>query len=208
VSTPQEIPNGRTSWTLTAIVLVPTLLLSGVVAVGIATGLVPVSLAISAQAASLSGQRIQVAADRLEGTQFTQYVVVDRTTKGSFPEGASGIKSADLHNLCQSVVTRMPGFGDVTLLIKAGGGGKPVHASRLVVDTDDLTGDALFTNVTMGQDASTLSGVKNGPKGVVGQQADKISIDNLRQQTRSISADSFRLSGLQLTVKKGSQPCF
>ncbi|MDX6315906.1 MAG: hypothetical protein QOF84_4163 [Streptomyces sp.] len=208
MSTPQDKPHGRTSWTLTAIVLVPTLLLSGVVVVGIATGLVPVSLAISAQAASLSGQQIQVAADRLDGTQFTQYVVVDRTTKGRYPEGASGIKSAELHNLCQSVVSHVPGFGDVTLLIKAGGGGKPVRASRLVVDTDDLSGDALFTNVTMGQDASTLSGVKNGPQGVVGQQAGKITIDHLRQQTRSISADSFRLSGLHLTVKKGTKPCF
>lgn len=193
---------------LTALVLVPTLLLAGVVVAGIATGVVPVSLAISAQTASLSGQSFQVAADQLVGDGFSQYVTVDRTGKGDYPEGVSAIRSADLHGLCQSVVTHIPGVGDVTLRISAGGESRVVHAENLVVDTHDLSGDAVFQNVTFGQDASTLSGSKQGPQGFIGQQAAKVTIDHLRQETRSVSAATFRLPGLHLTVKKGSKPCF
>jgi hypothetical protein len=192
---------------LTALVLVPTLLLAAVVVAGIATGVVPVSLAISAQAASLSGQNFQVAADQLVGDGFSQYVTVDSTTKGSYPEGVSAIRSADLHGLCQSVVTHLPGVGDVTLRIAAGGESGVVHADNLVVDTDDLSGDAVFQNVTFGQDASTLS-PKSGPREQIGQQADKVTIDHLRQETRAVSAATFRLPGLHLTVRKGSKPCF
>jgi hypothetical protein len=209
MSTPRaRRPSGRTSWIRLAIVMVPTLIVSGAVLATVAAGLLPVSLAVSAQPGAISGQSFQVAADRLEGTGFTQYVVVDKTTKGDFAEAVSGIKSADLHNLCQSVVTKMPMIGSVTLVIKAGGGSKPVHADRLVVNTDDLAGDAEFHNIIFGQDASTLSGVSDGPAGALGQQADTVRIDHLRQTARSVSAATFRLTDLHLTVRKGSKPCF
>jgi hypothetical protein len=209
MSTPRaRRPSGRTSWIRLAIVMVPTLIVSGTLLAAVTAGLMPVSLAVSAKAGAISGQSFQVAADQLEGTGFTQYVVVDKTTKGDFPEAVSGIDSADLHNLCQSVVSRMPLLGSVTLVIRAGGGSKPVHADHLVVNTGDLAGDAEFHNVIFGRDAATLSGVTDGPAGALGQQADTVHIDHLRQVARSVSAATFRLTGLHLTVQKGSKPCF
>ncbi|MDX2703933.1 DUF6230 family protein [Streptomyces sp. PA03-6a] len=203
-------PSGRTSWTRTAVVLIPTLAVSTAVAVGAGAGAVPVSLAISPTTTALSGQSIQIAADRLTGTGFTQYVTVDHTAEGDFPQAVSAISSAELHNMCQSVVGTVPGFGQVTLLITAGGGGKPVHADQLIVDTDDLAGDAEFHDIRIGVDASTTDteGRAKGPAGALGQQAESVTIDHLRQTTRSVSAATFRLNGLHMTVKRGADPCF
>jgi hypothetical protein len=195
---------GRTHWKRWAIVMVPVAVVSAVLLAGVGLGAIPVSLAISARSTSFSGQTFQVAADRLEGTGFTQYAQVDTSGKGDFPEAVSGIKSADLYNLCQSVVQKVPVLGSLTVRITAGGGGKPAHASNLAVRTDDLAGDATFSNVIMGVDAAAIG----GPAGQVGQQADSVRIDHLRQQTRSVSAATFKLTGLHLTVKAHSSPCF
>jgi hypothetical protein len=50
--------------------------------------------------------------------------------------------------------------------------------------------------------------VTHGAAAGVGQQADTVHIDHLRQVTRSVSAATFRLTGLHLTVRKGAKPCF
>lgn len=190
--------------------LIPTLAVATAVAVGVGAGVVPVSLAISPAMTALSGQNIQVAADSLTGTGFTQYVTVDNTDEGDLPEAVSAISSADLHNLCQSVVGSVPGFGNVSLRITAGGDGKPVHADQLIVDTADLAGDAEFHNIQIGVDASRTNaeGRAKGPAGALGQQAESVRIDNLRQTAKSVSAATFRLNGLHLTVSKGAKPCF
>ena len=70
----------------------------------------------------------------------------------------SGIREAELYDLCQSV--KMPGV-PVVLTINAGGGGKPATASDLLIDIDELEGDAEFKDINIGQDASTLKG---GPR--------------------------------------------
>ncbi|MFF7211158.1 DUF6230 family protein [Streptomyces sp. NPDC008238] len=203
-------PSGRTSWTRTAVVLIPVLAVSTAVAVGAGAGVVPVSLALSPATTALSGQSIQIAADRLTGTGFTQYVTIDHTARGDIPQAVSAISSAELHNLCQSVVGSVPGFGQVTLLIKAGGGDRPVHAEQLIVDSDDLMGDAEFHDIRIGVDASQTDaeGRAKGPAGAPGQQAESVTIDHLRQTTRSVSAATFRLNGLHMTVEKGAHPCF
>jgi hypothetical protein len=188
-------------------VLLPVMLVSFALLAGVVAGVVPVSLAVSAQAASLSGRSFQVAADRLDGTGFAQYAVVDRTAGGNHPEVVSTIESADLYHLCQSVVQSVPGFGNLTLRITAGNGSKPVHADRLVVDTHDLGGDAVFQDIQFGIDASRLDGA-DGLVGFVGQQASAVTLEHLRQEARSVSAATFKLAGLRLTVKPGAKPCF
>lgn len=155
-----------------------------------------------------------MAADSLEGTGFTQYLAADSSADssagGDVPVAVSAIGSAELHNLCQSVVSSVPGLGKVTVLIKAGGGSRPVHADQLIVDTDDLAGDATFHTLQIGTDAGQLpgDGRAKGPPGAFGQQSDSVRIDHLRQATHSISAATFQLNDLDLTVKKGAQPCF
>ncbi|WP_043264043.1 DUF6230 family protein [Streptomyces sp. CT34] len=205
---PGARPAGHTRWTRLGLVLVPTLLMSAVLLVAIGMGILPVSLAVSAQPLVLSGQNLKISADRLQGTGFTQYVGVDRAKTKAYPEAVAGIESADLYNLCQSVAVHLPVVGEVTLRIGAGGGGKPAHADHLVVHTDDLAGDAVFRNIIIGQDASTFRGGPGAPAGAFGQRADAVRIDHLRQTTREVSAATFRLTGLHLSVKAGDQPCY
>ncbi len=201
---------GRTRWKRLALVLAPVLAAAGLTLTATASGALAASFGVSANSFTVSGQSFQISADTLDGRDFVQFGVLDQGKSASYPEALSGIDSADLYNLCQSVVQRVPLFGPVTLRLTSGTQGPPAHADRLVVDAHDLRGDAVFRHIDIGRDASTVSGVPGvrGPAGAFGEQADAIRIDGLRQQTRSVSAATFRLPGLHLSVARGARPCF
>ena len=59
---------GHTRWGRLGLVMVPTLVVSALLLVGIGSGILPVSLAVSAQSVVISGQNLKISADRLEGT--------------------------------------------------------------------------------------------------------------------------------------------
>ncbi|MER6423586.1 DUF6230 family protein [Streptomyces sp. NPDC001137] len=204
---PVPRPAGHTRWGRLGLVMVPTLVVSALLLVGIGSGILPVSLAVTAQSMAISGQNLEITADRLDGTGFTQYVATDRSKSRTYPEAIAGIDSADLYNLCQSMVVKLPVVGETTLRIGAGGGGKPAHADHLVVHTDDLGGDAVFHNIVIGQDASTFENGSDALTGLFGQSADTVRIEHLRQSTREVKAATFRLTGLHLSVKAGAKPC-
>jgi hypothetical protein len=113
----------------------------------------------------------------------------------------SAINQAQLTNLCQSV-----SLGGVNLKITAGDNGNKVQARALVVDSDLITGDADFTNINVGQDASTFDKVTDpatgktikGGEGVFGQQADIVDINNLRQNNYATTAARFTLPHLRM----------
>ena len=79
-----------------------------------------------------------------------------------------------------------------------------MSASNLIVDADQQSGNATFHNITIGQDAGTLTedpGV-TGPAGGFGEQADSVTIDNLQQNTWLTTAGTFTLPGFSLTFGK------
>ena len=78
----------------------------------------------------------------------------------------------------------------------------PATATSLLIDMEQLAGNAEFTNIEIGMDASMLTkgGPSHGLAGQFGQQADRVVITNLRQVAWSTSAGSFRLNGLSLRV--------
>ena len=201
---------GHTRWRRLAVVMVPTLLASAGLCTAMARGALAASFGVSPNSFTVSGESFQISASTLDGQGFVQFGVLDRGAHASYPEALSGIRSADLYDLCQSVVQDVPLLGPVTLRLTSGSGGSPAHADRLVADSHDLKGDALFHNINIGQDAATVQGVPgvHGEPGGFGEQADTVRIDNLRQQTRSVSAATFRLPGLHLSVQVGSNPCF
>lgn len=201
---------GRTRWKRLTLVMIPVLAACALVLSATASGALAASFGVSANSFTVSGRSFQISADTLDGRRFVQFGVLDHGVRAAYPEALSGIESADLYDLCQSVVQKVPLLGAVTLRLTSGTQGPPAHADRLVVDAHDLRGDAVFRHIAIGQDASTVRGVPgvSGPAGAFGEQAATIRIDRLRQQTRSVSAATFRLPGLHLSVTRGVRSCF
>jgi hypothetical protein len=194
---------GRTRWRRFAAVAVPAAVLGAGLMAGVANGAVPIAL-------SVSGQSFKVSADRLEGTGFAQYpgVVVLADNKTTIPVAASAIDFATLKNLCQSV--KIP-HTSISLIIRGGQGEKEVTADNLLIGVDQLGGEAVFTNIHIGTDASKL--VKGGPgangsPGDFGQEADKVVIDDLRQIAYSTTAGTFSVQGLTLKIDTNGTECF
>ena len=181
---------GRVRWRRFAILFVPAMAAAATMAVLTSEGVLAASI-------SVSGSAFEVSANQLKGTGFEQFGGVVTDGKGNpHPVAISAIQHATLSNLCQSV-----SVGGVTLRITAGGGSAPASADNLIVDADQLSGDATFSNITIGQDAGTLTedpGV-SGPAGGFGQQADGVTIDNLRQHTWLTTAGTFTLPGFSLS---------
>jgi hypothetical protein len=152
---------------------------------------------------AISGMPFTVTATELNGTGFEQFGGLDNMADDSPNAGDTGgqvlivtsaIKSATLTKLCQSV-----DLGGTNLLITAGSGADKVEASHLTTDSTELSGDASFGNIEIGNDASTLDKAEvQGPKGVFSQQADTVHIANLRQTNYATTAAVFKLPGLKL----------
>jgi len=207
---------GRTRWRRFAAVLVPATVAAGAIVFGMANGAIAASFAVS-------GSPFKISADKLEGTGFVQYAgvasekgarynngVPDFTDSKNHAVAVSGIASAKLTNLCQSV--HVPGL-PFSLVIHAGGGGNPATATDLLIDVTSLKGDASFNNIQIGIDASDLSKGPANAKGLQGgfaQQADSVTITHLQQVAWSTTAGQFNLTGLDLGISTGTNPteCF
>lgn len=191
---------GRTRWRRFAIVMVPALAVVGGLLYGVSVGAFPSQF-------NVSGQQFKVSADELRGDGFIQIPGWDEKTDGTrLPVARSVIDEAELDNLCQSVAippgvigALFPGIDTIVLRIEAGGGGDPATASNLVIGLTELSGDATFTNIQIGNDAGEISGepLLNMQ---FGQRADRVVIEDLRQSTFSTSAGTFTLNGLNLRV--------
>jgi hypothetical protein len=198
VKDPQgSLVQGRTRWRRFAALLVPATAVVGAIVFGMANGAIAASFAVS-------GQTFKVSATQLDGTGFVQYGGFAEEVNGTkHPVAISGIASAKLYDLCQSVkIPNLP----IVLTINAGGGGRPAEATDLLLDVTQLEGDATFTNIDIGVDASLVGGTK----GQFGQRAERVVIDDLRQTAWSTTAGSFKLTGLRLKVNvgAGAKECF
>ena len=185
--------SGKTKWRRFAYVAVPGVVLAGALAGMTAQGAIASSI-------SVSGQEYLITAKQLNGTGFVQFGGQVNSDQGGHqvtkPVITSGIANASLKSLCQSVT-----MGPVTMRLTAGNGSSPVTASNMIVDASGQTGSqAVFHNITVGQDAGTLTkdGSNTGVMGGFGQQADSVTIDNLHQDTWLTTAGTFTLPGLSL----------
>jgi hypothetical protein len=209
---------GRTRWRRFGLLM----LLSG----GLSAGMLAlVANGAMAVGFSVSGQQFKVGADKLVATGFEQYGYVDsQVDPGSsdpdskLPQAVavSAMKTASITNLCQSVLTDLGPLGKVTLLIHAGDNGQPVTATNMVVDMTQLSGDADFHTIEIGRDASTLDqGPTNDPdelaqrqQSFFGQQAESVTITNLKQTAWSTVASEFNLKHMSLSLKMSDDECF
>ncbi|MEU6177167.1 DUF6230 family protein [Streptomyces coeruleorubidus] len=189
---------GRVRGRRAAVMAVPAAAVAAGLAILTAEGALGVQFAIS-------GMPFTVTATELNGTGFAQFGGLDEMAEGSPNAGDTGgqvlvvtsvIKDATLSKLCQSV-----DLGGTNLVIRAGEGAAKVRASDLTTDSTELTGDAAFRNIEIGNDASTLDKagpLGRGPKGVFSQQSDTVRIANLRQTNYATTAGVFKLPGLKL----------
>ncbi|MFI7375129.1 DUF6230 family protein [Actinoplanes sp. NPDC049668] len=186
---------GRTNWRRFAVAVAVPTAAAGALVFGLANGAFAATFAVS-------GQSFKISADRLEGTGFAQYGdSVHKKNGDAIPVAVSGISSATLYNLCQSVKT--PGV-PITLTIRAGRDeAHPAKATNLLIGLDELSGEAEFTDINIGQDASTLElggEDAHGEAGAFGQEAKHVTITGLRQTAVSTSAGTFTLTGLNMKV--------
>ncbi|MFC3503306.1 DUF6230 family protein [Micromonospora krabiensis] len=155
---------------------------------------------------TVSGQTFKIGAERLEGDGFKQYggIVREKGKDGKpgavHPVALSEIASADLYDLCQSVRADLPGL-PVVLTINAGQGKEPARAKDLLIAMDSLGGNATFTNIRIGRDATDLN--PTAQAGSFGQNSDHVTITDLQQVSRYTTAATFNLTGLRLKVNVG-----
>ena len=199
---PQAQPvQGKVRWRRFAVMLVPSAAIAAVLIGLTATGALALNI-------SVSGHQFTVDASELDGTNFSQYGAVITPAnigapgnQGQKPVMVSVMDTAQLHNLCQSVTTSLPGLPSLTLRLTAGGGDNPASASNLVVDASGQTAsNATFNNIRIGQNATELNGSGYPPptQGLFGQMADSVVITNLHQDTWYTTAGTFTLPGLSV----------
>ena len=95
----------------------------------------------------------------------------------------------------------------VMMKASAGGGGKPAVATALQIGMTDLQGDATFTNIRIGVDASKVNTSAKGTAGEFAQDASHVVIANLKQTAWSTQAGTFALNGMHLQLTGGTE-CF
>ncbi|MEU0159888.1 DUF6230 family protein [Streptomyces sp. NPDC006261] len=207
---------GGTRWKRFALVMVPSVVATAAVGVGLAQGALAASFAVS-------GQSFKVRTDKLVGDDFVQYgsVAVGKDLKGNdaqHPVAVSGFSKATITNMCQSVVTpEVPfGIGNVSLQLRAGTNPEnPVVATNLYLDIAQLDADAYFENIDIGVAAGSVGapGIQPGTeKGVnpngFAQRAKKATLTDVKQTAWATTAGTFKLSNLSLKLHKGVKECF
>ena len=194
---------GRTNWRKTAVVALPAVLAVGVMTSVMAQGVLAASFAVS-------GTSFQVSSGNLSSEGLSSYVQTDRSADGrGHPVALLGIGDATLSDICQAAEVKTP-VGTVVFKLTAGGAAGNVTASSLVIDGEDLVGDARFGTAQIGRDASTLDAVPGvqGEKGRFGLQAGDIEVSKVRSHAWSATGGNFRLKGMKVDVSLGGKKCF
>ncbi|MBO0837828.1 MAG: cholesterol esterase [Actinobacteria bacterium] len=200
---------GRVRWKRFAIMFIPAAGVSAALLVATANGALAASF-------SISGQQGETSADSLTGQGFEQFGTADvaNSLNGNAlqPVVESEISSAQITNLCQSLVETLPlGLGTFTLKITGGDNGTPASASSLIIDANQLSGStATFNNIQQGIDNSQLKPPTPAlaGHGNYAQQATSVTITNLQEIAYSTEAGTFTLPGFSLNLTAGDNPCF
>ncbi|MDT0400280.1 MULTISPECIES: DUF6230 family protein [Streptomyces] len=199
---------GGTRWKRFAVVMVPSVLATAAVGVGLAQGALAASF-------SVSGQQFKVTADHLHGEGFAQYggmdtvyTSTDGDKKTKVPVAISSFKDATITKMCQSVATKIPVLNKtIYLRLEAGNNAKkPVKAENLYIDVSQLDADATFNQIDIGvavQDQNRGPDVKQDGTSMPGgfaQQAKSADLYGVEQTAWATTAGTFTLNGLSMRL--------
>lgn len=198
-----DAPEGGTSWKRSAAVGLPAIVAIGAMTAAMAQGALAASFAVS-------GTSFQVSSGKLTSAGLASYVGTDNDVSGKGHAVALlAIGDATLSDICQAARISTP-LGDVVFKLTAGGAAGPVTAKNLIIDAEDLVGDAEFGTVEIGRDASTLDAVPGaqGAPGAFGLQAGTVTVSGVKSNAWAATGGDFKLKGLQVAVTLGGKGCF
>ncbi|MDI3405226.1 DUF6230 family protein [Streptomyces cavernicola] len=194
---------GRVVWKKAALVGAPGVAALAVLGVLMAQGAMAASFAVS-------GSNFKVGSGKLSSSGLASYVDVDSSGDGKkHPVSLLALQDVTLTDICQSTQVKTP-IGTMVFRLTAGGDAGAVTADRLVIDADDLTGDARFGSAQIGRDASTLDAVPDaqGKPGQFGLQVQDVNVSGVQSRAWSAMGGNFKLKGLRISVGPGGEECF
>ncbi|MGW6358489.1 DUF6230 family protein [Streptomyces sp. NPDC055092] len=195
--------HGRTSYKRAAVLAVPAFVAIGAMGIAMAQGAMAATFAVS-------GTNFKVSSGELTSDALASYVEVDRSVDGKgHAVSLLSLKQAKLTDICQSTGVKTP-IGRVVFRLQAGGDAGKVTADSLVIDAEDLAGDAKFGDVQIGRDASTLDAVPGtqGKPGSFGLQVKGVDVSGVKSHAWSAMGGNFKLNGLKINVGLGGKECF
>ncbi|TDD96358.1 DUF6230 family protein [Actinomadura rubrisoli] len=194
---------GKVRWKRAALLMVPSLTAAAALVTLTMRGSIAANFTIA-------GDEFKISADRLDGAGLVQFTGLDKDSKGRSEHVLiTGIRSAEMRNMCASMLADTPA-GPITLLLRSGRD-TPVRATSLVIDLTRMETGATFEGLALGRDAASLSGGPNdvlGAPGQYGQQAKRLQLTGFRLQTQAVTAGNFMFAGLKIAVKPGRHECF
>lgn len=165
---------------------------------GIATGKLPMNIA-------LSGQLFTGTASAIDAQGITAYARAVSTSAGDLPSIAVKIDRAVVSDICLSTVARgLPIIGDVTLFARVPGQGTTT-ADNLVLDVASVGGSLEVADVQLGLDANALGEV-------TGSQTAAVTVGNsaagaTTAQIIALTATGASLQNLQVSAEGRDASC-
>ncbi|MFD7445004.1 DUF6230 family protein [Streptomyces sp. NPDC059909] len=201
---------GRTRWKRFAAVLVLSSTAAAALGIGMAQGALAASFLIS-------GRKFQVTADTLDARGLSIYGMVDVAKNGTLvPVVVNGFRHAKISGLCQSVVVPIPVLGPYTLRLTGGNDGRAVAKNLFIDATSVSVGQADLDELDIGV---AIGAVTKGPINPddrdsrffdpdgVAQQAESVSLTDVRVTAVALSAATFNIPDLRLRVEQGNREC-
>ena len=203
---------GRTRWKRFAVIMVPGMAVATVLGVGMAKGVLAASFLVS-------GQRFQLSAESLVGRGMSAYSTIDVTRTGvRIPVEVTGLRSAVIRGLCQSVVTPVPFLGPFTLRLTGADRIRRATARDIFIDATSITVGQQSNrglNIGVAAGALTKGPVNPGdrhsrffdPNGAA-QQTSIVYLANVRWQAVAVTAAALDVPDVKVRLRAGHHECF
>ncbi|MCZ4560869.1 DUF6230 family protein [Rhodococcus sp. IEGM 1401] len=165
---------------------------------GIATGQLPVNLA-------LSGQPFIGTVSAVGATGITVYPRAVSTAAGEMPSIAVKLDQVELSDVCLSTsALGIPFLGDVTLFARVPGA-NTATADGIVLDASSVGGSVSVADVRLGLDASALGEVTGTATSAV--TVGQSSAGQTRVEIITLTATGASLENLAVSVESGDRSC-
>jgi hypothetical protein len=165
---------------------------------GIATGQLPVNIA-------LSGQPFIGTVSAVTASGITVYPRAVSTVAGDLPSIAVKLDQARLSDVCLSTTAHgLPFLGDVTLFARAPGE-QSATAEGIVLDASSVGGGLSVGDVRLGLDATALGEVTGSATSAV--TVGQSSAAQTRVEIITLTATGASLENLAVSVETGGQSC-